>query len=62
MQFSIPNEIYTSDKACGEFILNINERLSKLSAMEKMLKEAKEVANRRHARPLGGDWAEAFRL
>lgn len=40
----IPNEIYTSDKACGEFILSLNERLSKLSAIEKELKEAKEVA------------------
>ena len=42
--FQIPQEIYTSDKACGEFILNINERLSKLSEIEKELKAAKDVA------------------
>lgn len=43
-QLVIPQEIYQSDKACGEFILAINERLSKLSALEKRLKEAKEEA------------------
>lgn len=40
----IPKEIYQSDKACGEFILSINERLSKLAEIEKELKAAKEVA------------------
>lgn len=40
----IPSEIYESDKACAEFILSINERLSRLSAIEKTLKEAKEEA------------------
>lgn len=41
---AIPQEIYQSDKACGEFILSLNERLTKLAAIEKALKEAKEVA------------------
>ena len=40
-----PNDIYTSDKACGEFILSINERLSRLAAVEKELKELKELAS-----------------
>ena len=40
----IPQNIYTDDKACGEFIIEINERLSKLAEAEKALKEAKEVA------------------
>lgn len=40
----IPQEIYQSDKACGEFILSINERLSKLADVERALKEAKDVA------------------
>lgn len=40
----IPQEIYQSDKACGEFILSLNERLSKVAEIEKTLKEAKEVA------------------
>lgn len=40
----IPQAIYESDKACGEFILSVNERLSKLAELEKALKAAKEVA------------------
>lgn len=43
-KLEIPSAIYTSDKECGEFILAINERLSKLAAIEKELKEMKEVA------------------
>lgn len=43
-KIAIPKTIYTSDKACGEFILDINVQLAKLSAAEKALKEAKEVA------------------
>ena len=42
----IPQEIYTDDQACGEFILDINARLTKLSAIEKSLKEAKETASK----------------
>lgn len=41
---TIPQEIYTDDKACGEFIIEINERLSRLAEAEKALKEAKETA------------------
>lgn len=40
----IPPNIYTSDKACGEFIFEMNQRLSKLADIEKAIKEAKEVA------------------
>ena len=40
----IPQEIYKSYRACGEFILSINERLSKLADIEKSLKAAKDVA------------------
>lgn len=40
----IPQDIYTSDKACGEFIISINERLSKLAELEKQLKFMKEEA------------------
>ena len=32
---TIPQNIYTDDKACGEFIIEINERLSKLAEAEK---------------------------
>ena len=32
---AIPQNIYTDDKACGEFIIEINERLSKLAEAEK---------------------------
>lgn len=41
---NIPQVIFTSDKDCGEFILSINERLSKLAEIEKELKVAKETA------------------
>lgn len=44
MSIRIPSEIYTSDKACGEFIFELNQRLSKLSEIEKAIKEAKDVA------------------
>lgn len=43
-QLHIPKEIYESDKACGEFIISINEQLTKLAEAEKLLKEAKETA------------------
>lgn len=44
-QIEIPQEIYSSDKACAEFIVRINEQLSKVAAWEKMLKEAKDTAS-----------------
>lgn len=40
----LPEAVYASDKACGEFILSCNELLAKLSAEEKRLKAAKEAA------------------
>lgn len=43
-EIKIPDEIYTSDKACGEFIFAINGRLSTVSALEKELKRVKEIA------------------
>lgn len=44
LELAIPQEIHTSDKACADFILSLNERLAKVSAIEKSLKEAKEYA------------------
>lgn len=41
----IPQEIYTSDKACGEFIYEMNQRLAKIAEIEKVVREAKEVAS-----------------
>lgn len=41
----IPDEIYTSDIACGEFIFELNQRLSKISEIEKAVREAKETAS-----------------
>lgn len=46
MKLQIPKEIYESDKACGEFIISINEQLAKVAEAEKALKEAKEVATK----------------
>ena len=43
-QLEIPSEIYEDDKKCAEFILHINEQLSKVAEAKKMLKEAKAVA------------------
>lgn len=40
----IPDVIYTSDKACAEYIVGLNERLAKISEIEKAVKEAKEIA------------------
>ena len=40
----IPQEIYTSDKVCGEFIFDLNQRLAKIAEIEKAVKEAKEIA------------------
>lgn len=40
----VPKAIYQDDKACAEFIVDINERLAQLSTIEKALKEAKDVA------------------
>lgn len=40
----IPQAIYKSDKACGEFIFELNQRLAKLSEIEKAVKEAKDIA------------------
>lgn len=44
MSIEIPQEIYENDKACGEFIFELNQRLSKLAEIEKKLKAAKDVA------------------
>lgn len=44
LTIDIPPEIYTSDKACGEFIFELNQRLAKLSEIEKAVKEAKDIA------------------
>ena len=46
MAIDIPQEIYTDDKVCGEFLVSINERLGRISTIEKELKEAKEIASR----------------
>ena len=43
-QFSIPENIYTSDLACGEFIIALNERLAEIANEEKQLKAMKEEA------------------
>lgn len=40
----LPPEVFTSDKACGEFILAMNERLAKISELEKQTKALKEAA------------------
>lgn len=57
----IPQDIYTSDKACGEFIISINERLSKLAELEKQLKFMKEEAVNVMLTRLG-DWSKTFCL
>lgn len=44
IKIPIPPEIYTSDKACGEFIISLNEQQAKLTAVENAIKEAKDVA------------------
>lgn len=41
----IPKEIYESERACGEFIVAINERLATLAGLEKELKRAKDIAS-----------------
>ena len=41
----IPADIYTDDKACGEFIVSLNERLSQVSIIEKALRAAKDEAS-----------------
>lgn len=41
----IPKEIYTYDKACGEFIFLINQRLAKLREIEAELNAAKKLAS-----------------
>lgn len=40
----LPAEVFASDKACGEFIVALNQRLSKLAELEKKLKAQKEEA------------------
>lgn len=44
-KMEIPQEIYNSDKACAEFLLSLNQRLSRLAEIERALKEAKETAS-----------------
>lgn len=44
LKITVPPEIHTDIKACGEFIVDINERIAQLQAVEKALKEAKETA------------------
>lgn len=46
MTLQIPQEIYSNPRECGEFIFSINERLTKLTEIEKELKEAKEIASK----------------
>ena len=46
IKLQIPKEIYESDKACGEFLVDCNEQLAKIAAAEKAIKEAKEVATK----------------
>ena len=40
----IPADIYTSDKACAEFIFDMNQRQAKIIEIEKAVKAAKEIA------------------
>ena len=40
----IPADIYTSDKACAEFIFDMNQRQAKIIEIEKAVKEAKDIA------------------
>lgn len=44
-ELTIPPEIYESDKACGEFIVTLNESLAYIAAMEKLFRAAKDVAS-----------------
>ena len=44
-ELTIPQEIYQSEKACGEFIITLNESLAYISAMDKLFRAAKETAS-----------------
>lgn len=44
-ELTIPPEIYQSEKACGEFIITLNESLAYIGAMDKLFRAAKEVAS-----------------
>lgn len=44
-ELDIPQEIYESDRACGEFIVTLNESLAYIRAIEKLFKEAQEKAS-----------------
>lgn len=41
---TLPEDVYKSDKACGEFIIACNEQLGQLAELEKKLREAKDAA------------------
>lgn len=43
-ELELPDEIYSSDEALAQYIVEINERLSKVSQVEKLYKTAKEKA------------------
>lgn len=46
MSLQIPEVIYKDDKACGEFLFEINQRISKLEEIQKQLRDIKiEVSN-----------------
>nr|DAE07585.1 MAG TPA: hypothetical protein [Podoviridae sp. ctnCN2] len=59
-QIEIPQEIYSSDKACAEFIVRINEQLGKLSDWEKMLKTAKATAEEHLLSRMDAEGAKHF--
>lgn len=44
-EIEIPQEIYKDDRTCAEFIIELNKRISKLSVLEKAIKEAKDIAS-----------------
>lgn len=44
MSIKIPQAIYENDRMCGEFIFELNQRLSKLEELKKQITEAKDTA------------------
>lgn len=44
-ELPIPPEIYHNDRACAQFITELNKRLAKLAMIEKALKSAKDEAS-----------------
>lgn len=41
MNISIPERVYKDDRACGEFLFEINRRISKLEEIQKQLRDLK---------------------